>query len=84
MKTAVSIPDDIFERADRLAAERRVTRSQLYAEALRRYLVSAEAQSNDDITARLNGVYGELSAGDDDSPLWDAASVETLTRRGSS
>ncbi len=57
MKTAVSIPDDVFERADRLAAERRVTRGQLYAEALRRYLVSAESQSNDDITARLNAVY---------------------------
>jgi metal-responsive CopG/Arc/MetJ family transcriptional regulator len=85
VKTAVSIPDDIFERADRVAAERRVTRSQLYAEALRRYLVTAETESNgDDITARLNAVYGEHPAGDDDSPLWDAAAVETLTSRWSS
>ncbi len=57
MEPAVSIPDDIFERADRVAAEHLVTRSELYAEALRRYLVGAEAESDGDITARLNAVY---------------------------
>lgn len=55
MKTAVIIPDDIFERADRLAAERRVSRSQLYAEALRRYLQACEEVSP--ITEALNRVY---------------------------
>lgn len=80
METAVSIPDDIFQRADRVAAEHHVTRSELYAEALRRYLVGAEAESDGDITARLNAVYGDHPASDDDSPLWDAAAVETLGR----
>ena len=37
MKTAVSIPDDVFEQADRLAGELRVSRSELYATALRSY-----------------------------------------------
>ena len=34
MKTAVSIPDAIFEAAERLARKRKVSRSRLYAEAL--------------------------------------------------
>ena len=35
VKTAVSIPDDVFEAAERLATERNVSRSELYAAALR-------------------------------------------------
>jgi hypothetical protein len=35
MKTAVSIPDDVFEEAERLAAELRTSRSRLYSRALR-------------------------------------------------
>jgi metal-responsive CopG/Arc/MetJ family transcriptional regulator len=38
MKTAVSIPDDLFEEAERLAAELRTSRSQLYSRALREYV----------------------------------------------
>ena len=33
MKTAVSIPDDIFERAERLAMRNRRSRSEVYADA---------------------------------------------------
>jgi hypothetical protein len=38
MKTAVSIPDELFERADRVAAKRGVSRSALYAEALASFI----------------------------------------------
>ena len=34
MKTAISIPDDVFRRAERLAKRRKVSRSQLYTVAL--------------------------------------------------
>lgn len=54
VKTAVSIPDPIFEAADRLARRRRVSRSELYAEALARLLESDEASET---TARLDAVY---------------------------
>jgi metal-responsive CopG/Arc/MetJ family transcriptional regulator len=54
MKTAVSLPDPLFEAADRLARQLGKSRSQLYTEALREYLAK---HRDDDITARLNEVY---------------------------
>ena len=59
MKTAVSIPDPIFEAADRLASRRKISRSELYAEALSRILDEEDA---DDITARLDAVYGDIDS----------------------
>jgi hypothetical protein len=52
MKTAVSIPDDVFEAAEDLARRMNTSRSQLYASALRALLAS-----DTDITVRLNRVY---------------------------
>jgi metal-responsive CopG/Arc/MetJ family transcriptional regulator len=60
VKTAVSIPDPIFEAADRLARRRRISRSELYAEALTRLL---EADESSSVTERLDGVYGDRSSG---------------------
>jgi metal-responsive CopG/Arc/MetJ family transcriptional regulator len=54
VKTAVSIPDPIFEAADRLARRRRISRSELYALALARLLEHDESSS---ITERLDDVY---------------------------
>lgn len=56
MKTAVSIPDDIFQEADRLAAELGHSRSQLYSRALREYIA---CHSPDRVTEALNAVYAE-------------------------
>ncbi|MBN2319429.1 MAG: hypothetical protein JXR49_10150 [Acidobacteria bacterium] len=39
MKTAISIPDDIFMSADNLAKRLNVSRSELYTQAIRRYVV---------------------------------------------
>ena len=38
MKTAISLPEDIFVQADRLARRLRKSRSQLYREAVAEYL----------------------------------------------
>lgn len=38
MKTAVSIPDDLFDGAERLAHRTRRSRSRLFSDALREYL----------------------------------------------
>jgi metal-responsive CopG/Arc/MetJ family transcriptional regulator len=38
MKTAVSIPDEIFQEAERLRQKSGASRSALYAEAIRTYL----------------------------------------------
>ena len=73
MKTAVSIPDELFQRADRVAARRGISRSQFYAEALRRFLVSQEV---DDVTARLNAVYAKGDPGLD--PVLEQMQFEDL------
>lgn len=56
MKVAVSIPDGIFEAAERLASERGLPRSQLYAEALEAYLAEHGPSA---VTERLDAVYAE-------------------------
>ena len=56
MKTAVSIPDDLFANADALAKRQGRSRSGLYARALREYL---DRHSPDNITAALNELCDE-------------------------
>lgn len=51
MKVAVSIPDRIFEEAERLAAEARRSRSDLYARALAEYVAR---HAPDRITESMN------------------------------
>lgn len=59
MKTAISIPDPIFREGEKLAARRRVSRSELYVTALEEYL---DRQRDDTVTAVLNEVYGHTSS----------------------
>ena len=54
MKTAISIPDDVFRSADALADRLGISRSQLYATALAEYLAKFQASK---VTERLNAVY---------------------------
>ena len=63
MKTAVSIPDDVFADAERLAHRLKKSRSQLYSHALREY-VSRHAA--DDVTDALNKVYADSANVDRD------------------
>jgi len=55
MKTAVSIPDRVFQSAEKLAARLGVSRSQLYADAL---AALVEKHSEVTITSQLNELYG--------------------------
>lgn len=60
MKTAISLPDELFDSADALAEQLGVSRSELYATAVAEYLAK---HANQDVTARLNDVYGDQSEG---------------------
>ena len=51
MKTAVSIPDDVFEKAERLARGAGRSRSELYSAALREYVAR---HAPDEVTQRMN------------------------------
>jgi metal-responsive CopG/Arc/MetJ family transcriptional regulator len=54
MKTAISVPEPIFEAAERLALQLGMSRSQLYSTAVSDYI---KAHQGDQITAQLNRVY---------------------------
>jgi len=59
MKTAISIPDPIFQAAEGLAQRLGVSRSQLYAKAVAEY---TESHKNQMVTELLNNVYGVESS----------------------
>ena len=54
MKTAISIPDHIFTAAEKTAKRLGISRSELYATAVRDYVQSHVAE---EITEKLNQVY---------------------------
>jgi metal-responsive CopG/Arc/MetJ family transcriptional regulator len=56
MKTAISIPDALFSRADRLARRLALSRSELYARAVEAYLAEHSA---DRVREALDAVYGD-------------------------
>lgn len=71
MKTAISVPDPVFEAAEQLARKLRVSRSQLYTTALREFI---QSRSDAEITRKLNEVYSQ-----EDSAL--DATIGELQRR---
>jgi metal-responsive CopG/Arc/MetJ family transcriptional regulator len=63
MKTAVSIPDEIFEEAERLAEQLRTSRSRLYSQALREFV---RRHAPDYVTESMNRVVDEVGSEQDD------------------
>jgi predicted transcriptional regulator len=57
MKTAVSIPDELFARGESLAKRLGMSRSALYRRALQEFVDRTDDQ---DITARINAVLKEV------------------------
>ena len=59
MKTAISIPDDIFQSAEQLARRLGMSRSELYVQALKSYL---QEHREEGVTDALNTIYGDVQA----------------------
>lgn len=57
MKVAVSVPNDIFERADQLARAAGRSRSDVYSSALSEYVAR---HAPDEITTALDRVMSEI------------------------
>lgn len=75
MKTAVSIPDDVFEDAERLASRLQTSRSRLYARALAEFI----ARHDDDrVTALMDQAVRE--AGGEADSFHQAAAHQTAQR----
>ena len=56
MKTAISIRDEVFEAAERTAKDLGMSRSELYTKAVGEFVAR---HAGDQLTERLNAVYGE-------------------------
>ncbi|MFD2090912.1 ribbon-helix-helix protein, CopG family [Blastococcus deserti] len=62
MKTAISLPDETFDRASRRAAELGMSRSEFFARAAQRYLEELDTQS---LTQQIDDALERLLEGDD-------------------
>ncbi len=54
MKTAISIPDELFKTAEETAKRLGIPRSQLFAKALEEFI---QMHSKESVTERLNTIY---------------------------
>ena len=54
MKTAISLPDELFRRAEAVARKLKISRSQLYAAAITEFIERRQAAR---ITQHLNEIY---------------------------
>ena len=75
MKTAVSLPDDLFEEAERLARRLKKPRSRLYSEAVREYVARRDPKL---VTAKLNDVVRAVGRRGD--AFTDAVAKSVLER----
>ena len=75
MKTAISIPDDVFREAEQLGRRTKKSRSQLYSEALREYVAR---HAPEDVTEAMDRVCGELP--DRKDPFVSSAARRILKR----
>jgi len=73
MKTAVSIPNELFDMAERLARRTRKSRSRLFSDALREYVAR---RSPDKITEAMDEALAEIGGSTD--PFVAAASRRRL------
>jgi metal-responsive CopG/Arc/MetJ family transcriptional regulator len=75
MKTAISLPDEIFEEAEAFARRLGISRSELYATAIAGY-VSEHRKAR--VTEKLNDVYGEGTSALD--PVLSAMQLSSLEK----
>jgi metal-responsive CopG/Arc/MetJ family transcriptional regulator len=75
MKTAIPLPDALYEAAELLAGRLGVSRSRLYANALEEYIGRHNARR---VTERLNAIFGAEASSIDRAVA--AAQTEVLKR----
>jgi metal-responsive CopG/Arc/MetJ family transcriptional regulator len=75
MKTAVSVPDELFAQVDRLARASKRSRSEVYSAALREYLARHQP---DEVTAALDKIVGQVEASTEGAFV-DAAARRVLS-----
>lgn len=76
MKTAVSIPGDLYAEAESLARRLKLSRSRLYTNALREYVAKRDP---DAMTEAINRVVDQVGYDELDA-AWLAAGQHTLAQ----
>lgn len=76
MKTTISIPDDLFEAADRVAKHLGLSRSELYQRALARYI---QDKADEEVTNKLDSIY-QAEAKSQIDPMLDALQMASLAK----
>jgi len=74
MKTAISIPDDVFRSAERYARKLGLSRSELFTQAVRRFI---EQHQEREIRASYDRAFSADTA-DDSADLVQAAAKKAL------
>ena len=75
MKTAISIPDQVFSRADKFARRRKMTRSALFSIAVDEYI---QHHRQDNVTQKLNEIYAKEDSSLD--PVLDKVQALSLPK----
>lgn len=78
MKTAVSIPDEVFRQAERLARRVRKSRSQVYSEALKEYVAK---YAPDSVTEAMNRVCDGLDERERKPDTFSALAARRILER---
>lgn len=77
MKTAISLPDDVFDEAESLARRLGKSRSELYRAALAEYAARHDPEG---ITHAMNQAIDQLGEDPDPDPFRAAAARRVLER----
>ena len=77
MKIAISIPDSMFEAAERMARRLGISRSQLFQRAVQKYI---EEQRRLGVTEALNEVYGGIPSASQVDPVLSRLQLGSLPK----
>jgi len=61
MKTAISVPDDIFHLSETLAKKLKISRSAVFAMGVKKLGDELKEQEEEDLTERINAVCSEVN-----------------------
>lgn len=75
MKTAISVRDNLFQRAESYSKKKKISRSQLFSEAIEEYLDKREEEN---LIAKINEVCEKVETSLD--PFWKDAQSRILSR----
>lgn len=75
MKTAISVPADVFQLSERLAKKLKISRSAVFAMGVKKL---GEVYDEDDLIARINAVCAEVDTSLD--PFWKEMQSRTLPK----